>query len=274
MPSAPIRDIMMYYEEAGSGEPLVLIMGLGGDLQGWAFQAPVLAQHFRVITLDNRGAGRTSAPDRPYTIAGMAEDVVGLMDHLGIAKAHILGFSMGGFIAQELALAHPDRVDKLILLATAAGADAYMRSVVTGMVNARRSSMSREQQVRLMATFIYSAAVFDDDARFEASIQNSLNNPYAQQDHAFIRQVQACLSFDTRDRLSALKHDTLVVSGAEDILVPPRNQKKLAGLLPKATLKELPGGHVGCIEMPLEYNAAFLEFLGVGAKQPAGASAR
>ncbi len=272
MPSAPIRDIMTYYEEAGSGEPLVLIMGLGGDLQGWAFQVPVLAQHFRVITFDNRGAGRTSAPDRPYSIAGMAEDVVALMDRIGVAKAHVLGFSMGGFIAQELALAHPERVGKLILLATAAGADGYMRNVVTGMVNARSSSMSREEQVRLMATFVYSAALFDDEARFEASIQNALNNPYAQQDHAFIRQAAACLGFDSRNRLPALKHETLVVSGAEDILVPPRHQKELAQLLANATFKELPGGHVGCIEMPLEYNAAFLEFLGVSAKHLAGAS--
>src|SRR3990172_9311716 len=115
MPTAPVRDLMMYYEEAGSGEPLVLIMGLGGDLQGWAFQAPVLAQHFRVITFDNRGAGRTSAPDRPSSIAAMADDTAGLMDYLGIQKAHVLGFSMGGYIAQELALSRPDRVDQLIL---------------------------------------------------------------------------------------------------------------------------------------------------------------
>jgi pimeloyl-ACP methyl ester carboxylesterase len=203
----------------------------------------------------------------------MAEDVVALMDHLGIAKAHVLGFSMGGFIAQELALAHPDRVDRLILLATAAAPDGYGRNVVAGMVNARRSSMSREQQVRLTASFIYSPALFDDEARFEASIQNSMNNAYAQPDHAFLRQVQACLGFDTRDRLAGLKNPTLVVHGSEDILILPRNGKKLASLLPNATLKELPGGHVGCIEMPVEYNATFLEFLGVGAKQPAAAGA-
>ena len=165
MPTVPIRDINVYYEESGSGEPLILIMGLGGDLQAWALQVPALARHFRVITLDNRGAGRTSSPDKPYSIAGMAEDVAGLMDHLGIARANVLGFSMGGYIAQELALRHADKVDKLILLATAPYIDGYGENIVKSWINVRRSNMSRENIQRLTATWLYSAALFDDPAR-------------------------------------------------------------------------------------------------------------
>lgn len=262
MPTVPIRDINVYYEESGSGEPLILIMGLGGDLQAWALQVPALARHFRVITLDNRGAGRTSSPDKPYSIAGMAEDVAGLMDHLGIARANVLGFSMGGYIAQELALRHADKVDKLILLATAPYIDGYGENIVKSWINVRRSNMSRENIQRLTATWLYSAALFDDPARFERAILNGVANPHAQQDHAFIRQAQAVLAFDARDRLANLKQETLVVSGDEDILVPPRNSDRLAKLLPKAKRVSLSGGHVGCIEHPAEYNAAFLEFLG------------
>ncbi len=269
MPTAPVRDIITYYEEAGNGDPLVLIMGLGGDMQAWAFQMRDLSKHFRVIAFDNRGAGRTSAPDRPCSIAGMAEDTLALMDHLGIGKAHVLGFSMGGYIAQELALAHPERVDKLILLATAPGIDGYGRNLVRSWMDVRRSNLSREQIVRLTAAWLYGPELMDDPARFERSIQNSLNNPYAQQDHAFIRQAQAVLAFDAADRLGKLAQQTLVVCGKDDILVPARNSRKLAGLIPNAKLVELPGGHVGCIEYPAEYNAAFLEFLGVGAKAAA-----
>ncbi len=270
MPNAPIRDIITYYEEHGSGEPLILIMGLGGDLQAWALQVPALSKHFRVITFDNRGAGRSSSPDKPYSMSGMADDLAALMDHLEIPKAHILGFSMGGYIAQEFALKYPTRVNKLILLATAPYIDGYGKNIVTSWINIRRSSMSREQTVRLTATWLYSPALFDDEERFERSILNSVSNPHAQQDHAFIRQAQAVLAFDARDRVTKIAQEALVIGCEDDILVPPHNAERLAKLLPKSTYKLLPGGHVGCIEHPNEYNAAFMDFLGVPATLAAG----
>jgi pimeloyl-ACP methyl ester carboxylesterase len=261
MPNAQLRDIVTYYEEAGSGEPLVLVMGLGGDLQAWRFQVLELSKHFRVITYDNRGSGRTSAPDRPYTIAGMAEDLNGLLDVLKIEKAHILGYSMGGYIAQEFALAHPNRVNKLILLATAPDIDGYGRAVVESWIDVRRSNMSREQVIRNTAPWLYSADLLDDSDRFEQAIRNSLTNRWPQEDHAFIRQAQAVLAWDPGDRASGVKAETLIVAGEEDILVPARNAERLVKLIPASTLKILPGGHVGCIEHPIEYNAAFLEHL-------------
>ncbi len=162
MPYVPTRDIITYYEETGRGEPLVLIRGLGSDLQAWATQVPDLAKHFRVITYDNRGAGRTGAPDKPYSLSGMADDLAALLEALKVEQAHILGYSMGGMIAQEFALKYANRVDKLILLGTSAGLDGYSRVVLQNMVNVRRSNMSREQLVRNTAPFIYSAALLDD----------------------------------------------------------------------------------------------------------------
>lgn len=262
MPNAPVRDIVTYYEEAGSGPPLLMIMGFNGDLQAWAFQVPALSKHFRVITFDNRGAGRTSAPDKPYTIAGMADDTAALMDRLGIAKAHVLGFSMGGYIAQSLALAHPGKVDKLILLSTGPGIDGYGRAVVRSFIDIRRSNLSREQFVRFMAPWLYSPELLDDEARLQRSILNSVNNPYAQQDHAFLRQAEAILGWDIEGRHGEIKQDTLVLCGNDDILVPPRNSEKLAQLLPSAKLQMLSGAHVGVIEYANDYNAAILEFLG------------
>ncbi len=262
MPYVPTRDIITYYEEAGTGEPLVLIMGLSGDLQGWALTAPALARHFRVITYDNRGAGRTSAPDRPYTIAGMADDLAALLDALKIDKAHILGFSMGGYVAQEFALKYPSRVNRLILLATAASVDGYGRVVLGNWINVQRSNMSREHIVRFRAPYLYTSNLLDDEARYERSIQNSVSNPYAQQDHAFLRQAHAILAWDASARAGGIKAETLVMVGKEDLLVPPRNSEKLNKLIPGSKLQVLDGGHLGAMEFPNEYNAAILEFLG------------
>lgn len=262
MPYVPTRDIITYYEEAGSGDPLVLIMGIGGDLQGWALTAPALAKQFRVITYDNRGAGRTSAPDKPYSIAGMADDLAALLDALKIEKAHILGYSMGGMIAQEFALKYPNRLDKLVLLGTGPALDGHSRTVVKNWVNARRSNMSREQIARNNAPFLYTAELLDDTERFERAIQNSVSNPYAQQDHAFMRQADAVLSFSTAERLGNIKAETLVVVNKDDILVPPRNGKKLNAGISGSQLLELDGAHLGVIEYPNEHNEAFLQFLG------------
>ena len=116
MPTVRVGDINMYYEIHGKGEPLLLIMGLGSDLTSWIFQIPEFSKKYRVIAFDNRGVGRSDAPDVPYSTAMMADDTTGLLDALGIERAHILGLSMGGFIAQELALKYPQRVKSLITM--------------------------------------------------------------------------------------------------------------------------------------------------------------
>lgn len=261
MPNVPVRDIVMYYEEAGAGDPVVLLTGLGGDSQAWSLLARELSQHSRVIMPDNRGAGRTSAPDRPYSIAAMAEDVFALLTRLGVTKAHVAGWSMGGMIAQELALAHPTFVNRLALLGSAPKLDGQGRAILRSWIDVRRSNMSREQFVRFTSAWFYSPELLDDEPRYERAVHSSLANPYAQQDHAFLRQANAVLGFDASGRLGDLKQETLVVTAKDDILVPARNAECLARLLPKATLVELPGGHAGCIEYPAEYGAALSEFL-------------
>lgn len=265
MPTVQLRDIVTYYEEHGSGPPLVLIMGMSGDLQGWARQVRALSRHFRVITFDNRGAGRTSAPDKPYSIAGMAGDTASLMDHLEIKKAHVLGWSMGGMIAQELAIAEPGRVDRLVLLATGPRSEGLGRRIIEAWMDVRKSNLSRAQQLRLTSALAYSSELLNDDERFEQAIAAQLANPYEQRDHAFLRQARAVLDFDAGGRLKDVQHNTLVVSGTDDVLMPPRVGQRLAELMPNASHKELPGGHAGAIEYADEYNATFLEFLGVKA---------
>ena len=135
MPTVRVADVSLYYVEAGAGEPLVLVMGLGADHLAWGFQFPVLAERYRVIAFDNRGAGQSDVPDRPYTTRMMADDTAGLMDALGIDRAHVLGVSLGGMIAQEIALNHPARVRSLQLHGTLGRPDNYLKAqLVNGRV--------------------------------------------------------------------------------------------------------------------------------------------
>ena len=115
MPKARVKEIDIYYEVHGQGEPLILIMGLAGGHGAWFFQTRAFKKYYRVITLDNRGVGKTDKPSGPYTVKMMADDTVGLMDYLGVDKAHLLGVSLGSMIAQEIAISYPERVRKLIL---------------------------------------------------------------------------------------------------------------------------------------------------------------
>ena len=121
MPHSTVNGIKIYYEEQGTGEPLILINGLAFPMDLWFAQIRELSKDFRVIALDNRGIGRSDHPDEAYSIAMMASDAVGLLQSLGIAKAHVVGLSMGGFIAQEIALSYPEVVNRLILIATGIG---------------------------------------------------------------------------------------------------------------------------------------------------------
>jgi pimeloyl-ACP methyl ester carboxylesterase len=123
MAEANVNGINIAYDVYGQGEPLVLIMGLGGTRQSWVFQKRAFSKHFKVITFDSRGIGKSDKPDEPFTIKTIADDTIGLMDHLNIDKAHILGVSHGGRVAQEVAINYPDRVNRLVLASTNTGAE-------------------------------------------------------------------------------------------------------------------------------------------------------
>jgi pimeloyl-ACP methyl ester carboxylesterase len=261
MPTVETGDIVTYYEEAGSGAPLVLICGLSQDLQVWRFQVPELSKHCRVISYDNRGAGRTSAPDQPYSIAGMADDLATLLDKLQVESAHILGVSMGGVIAQALALAHPERVRKLILVSTLARPDGYFRLAIRNWMNIRRTDMPFEQICRFVSRWPYSPAFYDNEPLYEKFVQMLAANPYAQKSHAFLRQADALLSYDAGDSAKNIRAQTLILAGAHDNLVPPYHSEHLAKLIAGSTRRVLNGAHLGLVEFPDEYNREVLAFL-------------
>ena len=180
MPKVRVGDIELHYVEHGEGDPLLLVMGFGGDHLAWGLQMPAFAARHRVIAFDNRGVGQTGAPDAPYTTLEMADDAVGLLDALGIERAHVLGVSMGGMIAQELALNHPGRVRTLQLHCTYARPDGYILALVDAWRRIR-TTFDHEHSLRTIALWLFAPATFNERPEFvEMLLQSALANPYPQ----------------------------------------------------------------------------------------------
>jgi len=252
----------MFYMEAGAGDPLVLVMGFGGDHLAWGLQIPAFAAKYRVIAFDNRGVGQSGAPDLPYSTAMMADDTAGLLDALGIERAHVCGVSMGGMIAQEIALRHPGRVRTLQLHATLGRPDAYMRALVEGW-RKTRIALGREDALRVIALWLFAPRTYEERPEFvELVLQNAIANPHPQSLTGFLRQGDAVLGHDTLERLEQLRCPTLVSVADQDILVPPRFSHAIAQRVPGAELKTIAdAGHAYMWEAPEAFNAMCLEFL-------------
>jgi 3-oxoadipate enol-lactonase len=255
----------LYYELHGEGPPLILVMGIGYDSSLWTLaQVPVLSTQFQVILVDNRDAGRSSKATRPYQIADMADDLAGLLDALGIQRSHLLGLSMGGMIAQEFALQHSDRLNRLVLTGTGAGParSAVDPTQIWSWVKANDPTgevFGEQQFVSLFSTaFLRNHDAVRDTAELLAS------NPYPMTPDAYRRQADAYRQFDALDRLAAITAPTLVVVGEQDLLTPPWIGRELAEGIPGARFEIIRGdgsSHVVPIERPEEFNRLVLDFL-------------
>ena len=259
MPIFQRDDFSTYYEETGAGEPLVLLCGISADLQAWRFMLPELGKRFRVISVDNRGAGRSSAPDAPYTIAQMADDVLALLEHLQIPSANVLGWSMGGLIAQTVAAKHPDKVKHLLLLASGVAPDGMLKNLINNWVNIRRSDMPYEQVMRHVARLVYSPALANNEAAYEGVIQAMVKNPYRQSLHGFVRQAEALVGYTPAEGVTSLRMPISILVGEHDQLTPPYLSEQLAEVFPHARLQRLPGAHSGFVEYPAQYAKAVIE---------------
>ncbi|HXQ24325.1 MAG TPA: alpha/beta hydrolase [Candidatus Acidoferrales bacterium] len=280
MSIAKVDSVELYYEEHGSGDPLLLIMGLAADSVAWMFQLPDFAQHYRTIIFDNRGVGRSAKPAGPYTIHQMADDTAGLLDVLGIARTHVVGVSMGGMIAQELVLRHPQRVRGLVLGCTYPEPDADIERQREFSVTqlGGRITASGEMQIDVSAldplTFFQHLlpAVFNQefiDTELPKLIQMFAGSlQYGFSLEAILGQVEAVMSHKATDRLHQIKSPTLVITGDADRLVPPANSDVLATNIPGARLVKVPGGSHGFnFETPEIFNGEVLKFLASPAVQ-------
>lgn len=262
MPTVRVDDINLYYDTQGEGIPLVLIMGLRRNLEWWYCQIPSLSKYFKVIIFDNRGAGRSDKPDMEYSIPLFADDTAGLMEALGIHNAHILGISMGGYVAQELALKYPDKVRSLILGCTGCGGN---RAVL--MSEERMNKFTANEGLSPEEILRKDMDIYFSDRFIEAhpeKVQEFVNVSlkYYQPKEAFFRQFAACLKHDTVDRLSGIKVPVLIMSGDDDPLVPSKNSLILKELLPDSKLSFFPNRrHCFFIEEAVRFNREVVEFI-------------
>jgi len=212
-----VRDIEIHYQEAGSGFPLILIHGLNGDLTGWALVMPEFSKHYRTIALDVRGHGGSSKPDQPYSIKGFSEDFYEFMKQLKISRAHVLGLSMGGAIAQQFALDHPDMVQSLILVSTLSYIDDQARRAFALLSRSLKEGgypSFFDEVVKLAFTPQYLAANPGPIAELKTK-RVAINSPVA-----IGRATEACMAFDLKNEISRISVPTLVVSGRKDVFTP------------------------------------------------------
>jgi 3-oxoadipate enol-lactonase len=254
--------IELYYEIHGDGPPLVLINGLGLDIGSWAPQIGPLSSRFRVLAFDSRGAGRSDAPEGPYSAEQMAADTVALFDHLQLERVHILGFSLGGLIAQELALSHPGRVKSLVLASTAARLPPRAGHVIHVWRRMAQARVEPELFLREQLAWVFGERLFDEESRVSDVVRVMLSNPFPPSPQGFAGQAAACLGHDTRLRLGRIDVPTLVLVGREDVLLTVAASEQLAAGIPGAGLAVLDGGsHAFAAEIPDRFNEAVLQFL-------------
>ena len=264
MATRKINELSLYYDEVGDGEPLILISGVSSDHASWKnTQVPaVVDAGFRVILFDNRDVGRTGeSPVDTYSIVQLADDTAALVRLLGHGPVHIVGASMGGMIAQEMALHHPDTVRSLTIVCSSAKPDEYMRQVLTSWETFSQT-MSREQFLQARTPWLFTHRFYENPGAHGAYRDRVLSNPYPQTQAGFARQCEATLEHDTLDRIHSIEFPTHVIVGAEDILIPPRHSSMVAAGIPGARLTVIPAaGHCVFWETPDEFNKAVVSWL-------------
>jgi len=261
MPKVRANEIEVFYDQKGTGEPLLLIAGLACDHTNWFKMIPLLASQYRVIVFDNRGVGQTSAPDAPYSIRQMAEDVAGLLDAIGLSRVHVAGHSMGGQIAQELALACPERVRTLTLLASCAKVEERGKAVIESW-GELPLLVDAVTGLRLSFPWIYTSDFYETPGAIERVIEEVLTNPFPPSPLGIYHQSRAITSFDASTRLGGIECPTLVVVGKEDILSRVSFSEQLVQGIHDAKLVVLEkSGHGLLTESPEATAAAMLDFL-------------
>ena len=263
MAKVQVKELQIAYSSAGRGEPVVLIGGFTMVKESWQLQVAPLAEHFRVITFDNRGVGETTVPSGRFTVAEMAADTVGLMDALGIDSAHVFGVSMGGLIAQVLALDYPDRVKKVALGCTTHGgrhAVQPQKEVMQLLAKASDPSIPVEESVQMrLPTIVSERFIREEPERLEEFVRSSVQHWPTPEGAA--GQMGALSVFNVKKRLGEIRCPVLVITGAEDRMMPAENSRLLAEGIEGAvqyTVEE--AGHQFFFEKPDEVNRVLIDF--------------
>jgi pimeloyl-ACP methyl ester carboxylesterase len=267
----PVTDDGTAYDIRGEGENLLLINGIGAARESWALQIGDLAAKFRCVTFDNRGVGDSEISAGPYTTRQLADDAARLMRTLKIDRAHVMGVSMGGAIAQELAINHPELVDRLAIVCSWEACDNYLRRCFSVMREMALSEGPKGPEwvnsvQRFLSLIGFAREDFADSYKMitdlEEAVRAAVADGRGQRFEAFVAQADACLSHDTRGRVQAIKAPTLILAGDLDSFTPLPLSEALARDIPGATFEIMHGcGHVMFYERPTDFNARIVKFL-------------
>jgi pimeloyl-ACP methyl ester carboxylesterase len=261
VPIAQLDSFSVYYEEYGAGDAIVLCSGIGADHQAWKLQTAFLRNHMRVIVFDNPGVGHTTGLVGPYTAVLFADVLADLLSYLDVANAHVVGASMGGIVAQELALRHPTLVRSLQLHCTWARADRYLVSLFQSW-ECYAQLVSPLDLARQIWLWVFTPNWYND--RFErlADLEREVReNPLPQSPRAFCDQAAACRGHDAFDRLAGIEAPTLVTVGDRDLLAPAYHSMAIKSRMPAAMLHVWPNmGHAAFWEIPDDFNELCLTF--------------
>ena len=274
MSIAKINDVKINYQTFGDGIPLLLISGMGIDYRTWMYQIPFFEKYFKVIAFDNRGIGKSTDVQGLYGIEMMADDAAGLLKHLKISKAHIVGSSMGGMIAQELAIKHPKLVDKLVLCSTSASPHNNIKHVFVDGIQDVMGRKKVEEILELdynrpilkkvfnhLVQQLYSERFIVENKKFiEETIREFASNTLYLE--TLFKQLHAVRSHNTVDRLLNIKSETLIITGTNDSLLPVECSELLTEKIPKSKLVKIENAlHGFHLEKADEFNEIVLEFL-------------
>lgn len=262
MPTVAVNGLKLYYESEGEGEPVVLIPGFAAGRWIWFKQTADLSRNFRVIAFDPRGVSASDKPEGPQTISLLADDVAHLLQTLGIASAHIVGASFGGFVAQEFALKYARMTRKLVLCCTSFGGPNHVVPAPETLA-ALASTKGLNSEARMRANLLLAFTpeyVETQVAEVDRIVALRATNEVPE--HIYMSQLHAAVNFNSESRLAEITSPTLVLSGDRDVIVPVQNSRNLAAKIRGAKLEIVVGGsHTFFIEQAAEFNHIVSEFL-------------
>jgi 3-oxoadipate enol-lactonase len=264
MPFTNLNGIELYYEVHGEGEPLLMIMGLAHNSLSWKKSLPELMKHFQVIIFDNRGSGRSSKPETSYTIEIMAEEAKAVLDAANVDAAHVYGISMGGMIAQRLALMYPGQIKSLILGCTTPGGlqqvQANPEVLMTLLSGASIPTTPLEAAWAIVPILYSEDFIINHKDSIAEHIETMIEIPTPP--HGFMQQLQACMNHDTFEELDKITVPVLIIHGDADRLISVENGKLLADRIKGSELHIVPGaGHLYVTEAQETVDEKVIDFI-------------